>query len=206
MFGGARERATKPAIPNVINRLSCATMNQLYHPEKTAEFFDFLKTQKVPTYIVPNNTVSALPSYDAVKIFMGVNGLTGSFLESIAEAYYNTPKDQPPKKPFDFYTAIALCEHIKNPSKLTLDEKTLFYNGEFGITFVSTSQDWNTTREAFASKLDIVPAPADIPFIKMKKENLTKEVALLRMIPSMDSMPVYDVKFTYNPTTFKLSV
>jgi len=31
-------------------------------------------------------------------------------------------------------------------------------------------------------------------------------VALLRMIPSMDSMPVYYVKFTYNPTTFKLSV
>jgi hypothetical protein len=195
---------TMPSIKNTLNRLSSATMNQLYHPGKTADFFDFLQARGVKTLIVPNNTVADLKEYGAVQKFLAANGLTGPFLGAIADAYYNLP-NKPPKKPFDFYTALALGQCLSSPPAAV--EKSLFYNGKYGITFVSQKGDWDATREAFASTLDLEVKADDVPFIRAKKENLKIELGILDTIGAMGVMPVvYDVQFNLDPETLKLSV
>jgi len=78
---------TMPAIANSLNRFSCATMNQIYHPKKTAAFFDFVAKEKIQAFIVPNNAVLALKDAAAMKTFIESNGVAGDFLLAIANAY-----------------------------------------------------------------------------------------------------------------------
>ena len=60
------EPKTMPAIDGKLNRLSCATMNQLYDPEKTAEFNKLMLRLRVPVYIVSNNVVKPLDTFVTV--------------------------------------------------------------------------------------------------------------------------------------------
>ena len=103
---------TMPSIHNVLNRFSSATMNQLYHPQNTADFFAFLKQFKVPTWTVSSNTVSKLGSFEEVLKFLDSNKLTSGYLKSMAEKHYNSAY-HPPKKPFDYYVALALCDILE---------------------------------------------------------------------------------------------
>ena len=52
---------TMSSVPNVLNRFSCATMNQLYHPENTARFFQYCESDKYkcPVFFISNNEINA---------------------------------------------------------------------------------------------------------------------------------------------------
>ena len=113
---------TMPSIPNVLNRFSrwpafsslhhskiclmqhctkcmlfvhgSATMNQLYHPARTAAFFQFLgENSKIPVFAVTNNVVQDLMTFaNAEKKQKTLDGVT-NFLKSngsvsIAWAYH----------------------------------------------------------------------------------------------------------------------
>ena len=74
---------TMPSLPGVLNRFSrcnlfniahsspltltfplSATMNQLYHPARTAAFFNMLaKSSNIPVFTVTNNVVHDLTTY-----------------------------------------------------------------------------------------------------------------------------------------------
>ena len=110
------EPVTTPSTPNVLNRLSSATMNQLYHPQNTAEFFAFLAQFKINAWTITNNVVQSLDSLDpvtgaktlqGVEAFLTSNELSGPFLKKCAVAHYNSCYN-PPKKPYDYYSAFAL--------------------------------------------------------------------------------------------------
>jgi hypothetical protein len=110
---------TTPPSPNILNRFSSATMNQLYHPQNAADFFSFLEQFKIPTLVITNNAVGDLTTFDAenrktdngILSFMSSNDLKGPFLQRMALAHYNSPYN-PSRKPFDFYTAVALREFM----------------------------------------------------------------------------------------------
>jgi hypothetical protein len=58
--------------------LCSATMNQLYHPLRTANFFNMLKRQKdVPVFCVTNNVVHDLATFsDEQKKLKTLEGVT----------------------------------------------------------------------------------------------------------------------------------
>jgi hypothetical protein len=125
---------TMSAIPKVLNRFGCATMNQLYAPEQSAEFFKWVQGTEIPVYIVPNNEVPDLK--DTLEAFLDANGLTGPFLRQIADLYYKSPYGPPPKKAFDFYTAKALVT-ARMGGPLASVPKVLFFDDVYGATFVA---------------------------------------------------------------------
>jgi hypothetical protein len=114
-----------PSIVNTLNRFSSATMNQLYHPQRTADFFAFLAQHHVPTYTVTNNAVGDLStfsdpdkkirSFTGIVSFLSSNGLCYDFLKNLAVTYYES-RYTPPRKPFDFYVALALCTKLRDDS------------------------------------------------------------------------------------------
>mmetsp|Transcript_89166 Transcript_89166/g.238038 ORF Transcript_89166/g.238038 Transcript_89166/m.238038 type:complete len:340 (-) Transcript_89166:823-1842(-) len=71
VMGGVLAEAaplTMPSIPGVLNRFSSATMNQLYHPARTASFFDLLaRHPEVPVFTVTNNAVGDLLTMNSSK-------------------------------------------------------------------------------------------------------------------------------------------
>ena len=94
---------TMPSLPNILNRFSrllnvessslsitvfdrvwnSATMNQLYHPRRTASFFAVLeKNSKIPVFTITNNVVHDLTTFaDQEKKQKTLEGVE-SFLKS----------------------------------------------------------------------------------------------------------------------------
>jgi len=206
---------TMPSIQNVLNRFSCATMNQLYHPSRTADFFKFVAVHNIPTFVITNNQVSDLATfsdaekkvktYDGINKFLTANSLNGTFLQSVASLYYNSPNN-PPKKPFDFYTALALVQSTKSIESLKKNPKKLFFNATYGITLVSPSVSWEKTLTDFESNLDLETKDGDVEFIINKKKNLKFEMDVLKKLPKLPQIPVYDVHFKLNPSTNELTI
>ena len=68
----------------LVSDFRSATMNQLYHPEHTADFFDMLAASSIAVFTVTNNAVHDLTTYsdpekknrtlDGVKAFLVSNG------------------------------------------------------------------------------------------------------------------------------------
>jgi len=128
VMGGVLAEAaplTMPSIPGVLNRFSSATMNQLYHPARTASFFDLLaRHPEVPVFTVTNNAVGDLLTMNSSKektmegvwAFMDSNGLMGDFLRLVAKAHYES-RYSPPRKAYDFYTSLALCRLLTAQAK-----------------------------------------------------------------------------------------
>ncbi len=114
-----------PSIPNTLNRFSSATMNQLYHPQHTADFFAFLAQHRIPAYTVTNNAVGDLTTYSdserkvrslvGIESFLSANDLDNHWLKRFAVAYYES-RYNPPRKPFDFYVALALSTKLRDDS------------------------------------------------------------------------------------------
>ena len=98
-------------------------MNQLYHPQHTADFFAFLAQHCIPTYTVTNNAVGDLTTYSdsdrkvrslaGIESFLSANGLDRNWLTRFAFAYYES-RYNPPRKPFDFYVALALSTKLRD--------------------------------------------------------------------------------------------
>jgi len=159
------EPLTIPAIPNVLNRVSCATMNQLYSPTKTATFFDAMKDADVKIYVAANNETFDLKETgvpDSWRTFVHANGFHSAYLERLGHAYY---KNERKYKIFDSYTALALVKRVEANRINTFKKSKLFYNSVYGISILGKqTADWSSTRSSFIDKL-----PAD-PDGKYKNE------------------------------------
>jgi hypothetical protein len=178
--GGVRadghEATTLPAVPGFLNRLSCATMNQLYAPAGTAAFFDFLHANRaVPCYVVTNNAVADLadddvdhsdaahttgtPGLARMRAFLVTNGLVPgapgapSFLWEAAVRYYTTKAFRAPRKAFDYYTAVALLAAVaRAPLPLPAALQVLFYDATYGVALLAAA---GTTDPAEAIALHV---------------------------------------------------
>jgi hypothetical protein len=158
---------TMPKVNGVLNRMSCCTMNQFYAPRATSMFLDFIRSKKIKTYIITNNSVtyeiapknrvqgSVIP--DTINQFLKNNGIYFNFLSGISLTYYNTTYN-PPAKPFDLYTAIVLVDVMNKHINQTIN-KTLYYDSTYGVSLVSNT-NINTVKTNYATqiknKLDIV--------------------------------------------------
>ena len=211
------EPVTMPSVPNVLNRFSSATMNQLYHPECAAAFFAFLAKWKIPAFMVTNNVVKDLTTIDAetkektyhgVEAFMSANGLTGPFLQKFAQAHY-TSTYNPPRKPFDFFAAKALTTWLESESKdtrLTSRARLLFHSNVYGMTYVSKNDTWEETRDCYIGSINTKESDDDSPFVKSKKAYFAKEINILRGIQFMGKLSVYDVRFAWEGSNFQLKI
>jgi hypothetical protein len=209
MMGGVCSNTaplTMPAIPGVLNRLSCATMNQLYHPRRTGNFFTMLKENHVLTIAVSNNDVGNFDTFanaektiktdDGWITFLSQNNLRSEFLSKITSAYYHSQYN-PPRRPFDYYTAQVM-KHMINGNNITYSDKCMHFNSKYGATIIST-RGYSSSQavEEYTSKINTTEAADDIPFIKTKKQNFAKEKAIL---PGLDWMTL-DIK----TCSFKMS-
>jgi hypothetical protein len=171
-----KEPATMPFINNTLNRFAAATMNQLYHPEFTGRFFDFIK--EIDTFIVPNNNCKFIndpPLYtsDGLENFLINNKLIetlpieNSFIYKLASKFYpNESIGKPPFKPFDYYVGKALVSFIKGELNCT-EEGIVYYNNTYGLTFYSENKETDIL-DKFNKTINSVT----IPF---KKNNLKIE-------------------------------
>ena len=210
-----REAVTTPPIPGVLNRFSSATMNQLYHPECSAAFFRFVDQFRIPAYVVTNNSVCDLTTtdpatncktLDGVDRFMDANGLTGAYLRSFARKHYESLYN-PPRKPYDFYTAKALTECLRSGSTeagLCKYRMFLFYSNVYGITIVSEEDTWEVVRERYAASINTTRQIDDPEPVRTKKEYYIKELEVLKGIQYMGKLSVFDVRLDVDPETSKL--
>ena len=131
-----------------------------------------------------------------------LHSISGEFLKKLAYAHYEG-KHNPPRKAFDFYTAIALVYFLQLGhavdgktalhSNMMADRRVrrLFFSGEYGLTFVSGDHTWDATLERYISKIDTHVEPTDDAPTKTKKEYFFKEIHIMRNIPLLPSLKVY---------------
>ena len=207
---------TMPAIAGKLNRLSSATMNQLYHPRNTARFLALLDRHRIPAHVVTNNAVGDLTTwsdparahktYDGVDRFLKANELAGAYLGRLARAYYETRwGSPPPRKAFDYYTALALCRAAREDGAAAAD-RFLFYSGELGVARVSVQGDWAAALEAYAGGVDVEPAAGDSDFVRAKKESFRRELAAMRGLAPLPSLRVVAAAFESDPDTRRLAL
>ncbi len=223
-----REPVTMPAIPNVLNRFSSATMNQLYHPQNASDFFAFLAQFKIKTWTISNNVVKSLDSFvpgtnqkteEGIDSFLSSNGLSGEFLKKCALLHYCS-RYNPPRKPFDYYCAIALCTLLRSekveplpstrnvfqaPKPRTLmrsrsgvlpwRQMHMFYSNVYGITFISSEDTWKATRSNYSNAIDTEIKEGDAENVKSKKDYFKKEIELMDTIDYLSSLTVFDLSF-----------
>jgi hypothetical protein len=206
---------TMPAIENTLNRFSCSTMNQLYHPAFTYSFLSLLARTTSPTFVISNNAVQLLLTQFRGKntdvgweLFVRNNGIYSPFLEKLAQEYYNSPYNSPPHKAFDYYSAFVLSEYINNQTSLQKKgvPKNLVFDGTYGISLVSDQPTFPTAVRQYISNIDITPVSTDPPFIAKKKLNFQKETELLPRISDVRVLPIMDMTFILNPVTHQLSI
>jgi hypothetical protein len=210
---------TMPAIAGSMNRFSCATMNQFYHPANSFRFFKFLGRHSQPTrhrittYTVCNNTVPDLktttdgkPTDDGWKAFLRGNNIDNPFLTQLASVYYNSPY-KPPHKAFDYYTALALAHHDSG-AFLGGTPKTLFYNPTYAATLVSPASidTFKAAVADYASHIDLAPTAGDSAFDEAKKRNQAVELFLLSSETGQVAVPVTDLSFNLNPANKRLTL
>jgi hypothetical protein len=204
---------TQPSIANVLNRFSCATMNQLYHPRNTAILFQFLFRNGIPTYVVSNNVVHDLATKDSNGKatnngwlnFIGNNGCSTPTVVLLANAYYNSPYGAP-RKAFDYYSALVLCELVKSRA-VKSTPKNLCYDYNYGISLVDPSyKDFDLAVSRYRSSIgDLTPDTSTqaIPFAENRKRAFTNELntmAKIRLYNS-NSLSVRDVNFALDSSS-----
>jgi hypothetical protein len=219
------EPKTMPKIDGTLNRFSCATMNQLYSPEKAYDFFIDMAKLSIPIFMVANNEVHALETSKEVmqpgqsdrsvnttirtdfgwRSFLNTNGIYSFFLDTLADTYYNNPVYAPPRKAFDFYTALALTESMKRVSFRTEDKK-LYFDKKYGICMIADpNKKWSQAVSDYFAKAVMTETPGDSDFIKRKKRNFSAEKATLSVYPDTSSGLVKIIRFSIDTKTYKLS-
>ena len=215
------EPVTMPAIPGVLNRFSSATMNQLYHPQRAAEFLSLAGRLCAPLLVVTNNAVGDLATfadaerrtrtYDGVAAFLRSNGLDSSpFLARLAEAYYTSPLS-PPRKPYDYYAARALTALLGGQREALLrraaaDPRRLYYSNVYGMTLLSARDSWPAARAEYVARIGRPPPEgADGP-ARSRHELFQKEVALLERWDGMASAPAAELRFRLDPESKRLDL
>jgi len=142
---------TMPAITNQLNRFCCATMNQLYHPQRTASFLQDMSMQDVSLYFIANNDVVELSrdegAEDSWLKFAVANGVNTPSLENYARCYYQNNR----AKPFDFYTAVALREAMKGTAIRRIP-KSFVFEEEYGSALIGPGvSNVNSARDKYIS-------------------------------------------------------
>jgi hypothetical protein len=220
---------TMPSMPGVLNRFSSATMNQLYHPQHTADFFAFLKQFQIPTWTVSNNAVQDLIDDKGIAAFLSSNGLEGERLRELALAHYNSPY-MPPKKPYDYYCSLVLTSVLKSEvdrksSSVNLvpkadevqgsysparvyNSRMLFHSNVYGITILSHQTTWEATRAEYVETVEtlFLPENADNDKTRTKNEYFRKEIELMKTIDNLPSLRVEDVSFSMDPVTRRVTI
>ena len=212
---------TMPAIAGKLNRLSSATMNQLYHPRNTGRFFAILAERRIPAHIVTNNAVADLTTwsdaartrktYDGVAQFLCANGLGGALLGALARAYYEPARGAPPpRKPFDMYTAVALRgrmggRDVAAPGPAEGAARRLFYSDELGVALVSAAGDWAAALAAYGGGIDTAAAADDSDFVRAKKESFRRELAAMAGLRALPWVEVIVADAALDPATRRLA-
>jgi len=209
VMGGVYSYATPctmPSIKGVLNRFSCCTMNQLYHPVRTKDFFTSMNTLRVRVYIVANNAVGDQSSFDDQKRktnvgwseFMCRNFRIGAdnhqydTLKQFADVYYNC-KYAPPRRAFDFYTATALVSYMYKLNMGTMSN--LYFDCVYGVTLVSGKENWGLAVIDYESRMDLAADGKDGEFIACKKMNFRKELDILKKMDPPSMIRVYNTDF-----------
>lgn len=160
---GDLEPWTVGPFKDTIRRLPSATMNQLYHPQKTVEMIKFMLEKKVPIFTIPNNSIltdnQVLDHFK--KLFKSEDK---DYLFQLANAYYGSSYG-PPKKPFDYIVAKSLVKQMTDTTIINNDTKqfTMFVDGCFGMSII-------TNEDSFKDAL---------PKLEIDKNNKTGEKELL---------------------------
>ena len=116
--------------------------------------------------------------------------IDGSFIKEIARAHYES-RYNPPRKAFDFYSAMALGRFMKSSVIMsTLPERQLFYSDKYGLTLVSKNDMWETTLQSYVSRIDTVMVASDSDFIKTKKEYFQREISIMQTIEILPKLKV----------------
>ena len=139
------EPHTAPKINGVINRMGCATMNQLYSPMKTGNLLCLMENNHIPVFVVPNNCVENLKA--RWRAFMISNRVDYAPLSQYTELFYTSPF-QLAQKPYDLYSALALVEYVKHGTLAAFSyPKILFFNSKYGISLLHDDETvWDNAR------------------------------------------------------------
>jgi hypothetical protein len=193
---------TMPRIKGILNRLSCATMNQLYSPDKTYNFLKFLKEKEIDIYCISNNSMpfidgnyiaqprgqSGFITSEKVESFLNVNGLNSNAILKFARKYYFSPYS-PPKKSFDLYSAMALVNRMKCVEKPIYSLDILYVDNVYGISLLSDS------RKTFRCVVD----DYSVSLFQNPSQSIEEEVKILRKInnDSIIGIPVFNLNIEY---------
>jgi hypothetical protein len=147
---------TMPSLPKNLNRLSCATMNQLYHPSNTSSFFNQMNRLSIEIIVVTNNEVHDLKLLAmGWEQFIFANGVHSIFVKTIATAYYSSPYN-PPQKAFDLYVAKVLVKKMKGLAVKTYD-RSLHFDQRYGVNVISKrGKSWSEARDQLVSNIEVV--------------------------------------------------
>jgi hypothetical protein len=179
------------------NRFGSATANQLYHPQHTGKFLDFLLSRRVPTFVVTDNAVGNFIT-EGLHNFLSSNKIGGMFLGRLAAAYYEG-SHKPLQRAPAYHTGVALRAYLDSKSAALLAESavpsTLFYNRVYGMTLVSKCADWEGVRSSYIASTDTRTLDEDSPEALAVKEYFRLEHGIMAAMHVVLSLPVYDVHF-----------
>ena len=119
--------------------------------------------------------------------------IAGNFISKLAQRHYESQYN-PPRKPFDYYTAVALVRFMKyNDVDENMPRRRVFYSRKYGITLVSEGDTWDWTRESYvsrANRANTKPADGDSDFERNKKRTFELEFEVLRGLEQLPSLVV----------------
>ena len=208
---------TSSSIPDVLNRFSSATMNQLYHPQRAAEFFSFVAVRNVSTFVIPSSAVDDLSKKllgrenseagDITDRFIDANAVGGEFLKRLARAHCPS-QYKVPLKPSCFCAALALVAWLDGDGAvragLVRCKKSIFYSSAYGLALVSELGAWEEARDRYAllveGSLPAAPGPATAG------ECLRREIEALRSTQHLGRLRAYDVGFGLDEGSLALRI
>jgi hypothetical protein len=183
----------------IVNRLSCATMNQLYSSKETHAFLKYMMDSAIDIYCVANNAVPCMDgtynhprtvANDAVEPFLELNGLETPTLKRLAYAYYFSMFDAP-KKAFDLYSAMALVNRMKCIEMQASRFNILYCDDKYGIALISDER-----KHLYDAIYDYCTALGQEP-----SNNSEEELSILRKIDItttiMISIPIFNINKDY---------
>ncbi len=112
-------------------------------------------------------------------------------MKDIAKAHYES-RYNPPRKAFDFYTALALGRFMKSNA-----ERHLFYSARYGLTLVSKNDTWAETLDNYVSRIDTSVIAGDSDSVKTKKEYFQREISIMQTIELLPKLKVWPCDCLY---------
>ena len=204
----SEEPKTMASINGVLNRFSCCTMNQLYHPLRTSNFLTLMNELNINMYFVANNEVDGLVSSQRCIDCLKANQIQNASLEALCLQYYNSQYN-PQKKLFDFYVAFSLCKFLSNEKDFGqfTAAKSLHFNSTYGVALIGKARErWPSTYLAYTSNAqilikncenqckDIATPLKQKEFAEMKAASFKKELAKLSEI-TCSSCKIFILQF-----------